>query len=368
MHETAQKHLFKHLLKTKRIAESSIFQQFKQFRESSTNGNDIRGPRDVAEANVIARLFKSNPVKNVVPKVVADIRNLLRVDQDRSRGYEEIKKEEKEIRYPDPGGKKAAEETEEDEDEEEEDAEEMVAKSNSNSGSVDNTEDQDERFRAGADTYSESADYAQFDSRIAASSSSENEDEAAEEVEGHTHRQPSPPLKKSKSKEKGPPKSTTFLPSLMMGGYWSGSESDGQEEEEDGVGGKPGRKNRMGQQARRALWEKKYGARANHLQKQAKGKNKKKGKNADLVDSRDSGWDMRKGATEPDEDARARRGVGQRRGTKQRDQNAGPIMRSDNLGSKKDNNKALHPSWEAAKRAKEQGADVSFQGKKITFD
>jgi hypothetical protein len=145
----------------------------------------------------------------------------------------------------------------------------------------------------------------------------------------------------------------------MMGGYWSGSESG---EDDDNTEPAPQRKNRMGQQARRALWEKKYGNKANHLQNE-----KKKG-----TEGRDRGWDMRKGATE-DDDARRKWGR-QQGGQSSRDWKQGHGGRKDESGGPPQRprpsfeQKPLHPSWEAARKAKEQKAQASFQGKKITFD
>ncbi len=63
---------------------------------------------------------------------------------------------------------------------------------------------------------------------------------------------------------------SAFLPSLM-GGYISGSESAS-----DIDVAPPTRKNRRGQRARQAIWEKKYGEKAKHHQK--------------AKDTRNSGW------------------------------------------------------------------------------
>ena len=156
-------------------------------------------------------------------------------------------------------------------------------------------------------------------------------------------------------------KGTTFLPSLMMGGYWSGSESGGDEDISDI---RPRRKNRMGQQARRALWEKKYGGGANHIQNQMQ------------KEGRDRGWDSRKGAMDDHDDPRGKRGKGKG------NNNAQASYVLDYRLQREENSKAetatqrkkplekmpLHPSWEAARRAKEQKAQASFQGKKIIFD
>ena len=137
-----------------------------------------------------------------------------------------------------------------------------------------------------------------------------------------------------------------------MGGYFSGSES----EPEDVENAAPQRKNRMGQQARRALWEKKYGAKANHVKKAKK----------EEKASRDSGWDLKRGATDGSE-RRPKKGkgytTGQRSGT---DSNMGRERKETK--PKPQDDKPLHPSWEAAKKAKEQKATTAFQGKKVVFD
>ncbi|KAF2965333.1 hypothetical protein GQX73_g8215 [Xylaria multiplex] len=91
-----------------------------------------------------------------------------------------------------------------------------------------------------------------------------------------------PPSKKARVKAVKPASFNTgnsaFLPSLM-GGYVSGSESAS-----DVDVAPPTRKNRRGQRARQAIWEKKYGEKAKHHQKEK--------------DPRDSGWDMKRGAVD----------------------------------------------------------------------
>jgi hypothetical protein len=109
---------------------------------------------------------------------------------------------------------------------------------------------------------------------------------------------------------------TTFLPSLIMGGYWSGSESAEDIEEAP-------RKNRRGQRARRQIWEQKFGAKANHL------KNQKTQRTSHL---------------------------GEFKATRR------PVETQNKV-----EDKPIHPSWEAAKRSKEQ-KQAQFQGKKMVFD
>lgn len=196
-------------------------------------------------------------------------------------------------------------------------------------------------------------------------------------------RSPSPPPKKakpqSKTKTKTPPSSTTFLPSLMMGGYWSGSEEEASEPED--ADEHPRRKNRMGQQARRALWEKKFGAGANHVKGQGQKENGKggtkkagRGKNRAMDgDGRDSGWDLRKGATFTSESGeRGKLGTGSNAmamvGDSKVGRGRGSAGEKKAQGKDEAGGKPLHPSWEAAKKAKESKSTASFQGKKVVFD
>ncbi|KAL6890715.1 Bud-site selection protein [Trichoderma evansii] len=155
------------------------------------------------------------------------------------------------------------------------------------------------------------------------------------------------------------PGDSTFLPTLM-GGYISGSESASD------IDAPP--KKRRGQRARQAIWEKKYGTKAKHLQKQAE-----KG-------GRDSGWDMKRGAVGPDDQGRkpwkkggrAPAGAGGRGGYSQGRGGANAYQESRPAPppkpTKKDNEGPLHPSWEARKKAKEQQKGAAFAGSKIVFD
>ncbi|KAM0265671.1 hypothetical protein ACHAQJ_000105 [Trichoderma viride] len=155
------------------------------------------------------------------------------------------------------------------------------------------------------------------------------------------------------------PGDSTFLPTLM-GGYISGSESASD------IDAPP--KKRRGQRARQAIWEKKYGASAKHLQKvAAKG-------------GRDAGWDVKRGAVGPEDQDRGKpwkrggrlpaggdnRGYSQGRGggNARQEERAAPAPRP----TKKDNEGPLHPSWEARKKAKEQQTGAAFSGQKIVFD
>lgn len=148
---------------------------------------------------------------------------------------------------------------------------------------------------------------------------------------------------------------STFLPTLM-GGYISGSESASDIEAPP--------KKRRGQRARQAIWEKKYGSNAKHLQKAA------------TKGGRDAGWDMKRGAVGPEDQSRGKpwkrggrpaggdsRGYPQGRGGNVQEHNK-PLPKP----TKKDNEGPLHPSWEARKKAKEAQKSVAFTGQKVVFD
>ena len=144
-------------------------------------------------------------------------------------------------------------------------------------------------------------------------------------------------------------KNSAFLPSLSMGGYISGSGSDIEDIDE------PPKKNRRGQRARQQIWEKKFGAKAKHLQ----GPKAKEGRNA--------GWDPKRGAIDSGE----RRGKGGWRGEQPR---GGPtrsgMPAQESKPKHRDDSGPIHPSWEAAKKAKDKkmAAPAAFEGKKIRFD
>lgn len=339
--------------------------EFERLKNSTSVS--IAGPRDPAEANVTARLFKSNPVKNALPGIMSGIRAVLGLEDapTNKTGGETGHKD---------GGRRREDTAKQQAHGEESDSESEGGNSASEDVSMDDAEQQ-------------SVDYAQFDGRLASSSSddgSESEDESDTERRSKPGAKPerydaaadlsispspspsrsaseSPPPSKVKGRKKkagadGPAKATTFLPSLMSG-YWSGSESGGDVDDDT----RPRRKNRMGQRARRALWEKKYGDKANHLQKQKQQQGK---------ESRDKGWDPRKGATDEDDSGKPKWGKQRAQPAKneKKEQKPQQQQQKEKQPKKPAEDKPLHPSWEAARKAKEQTAQASFQGKKIVFD
>ncbi|KAK0708079.1 Bud-site selection protein [Lasiosphaeris hirsuta] len=169
-----------------------------------------------------------------------------------------------------------------------------------------------------------------------------------------------PPRKKSKESKvapiTGPLTGSTFLPSLM-GGYISGSGSDISD-----IDMAP-RKNRRGQRARQAIWEKRYKQEALHLKKEAA---------AALTWGRDSGWDAKRGAVDGDSGKPWKRGIRNPLGARGQRGAEEPVVEQKKREPpvrKRDDEGPLHPSWEAKRKAKEQmEKSIAFQGTKITFD
>ncbi|TFK27741.1 Bud-site selection protein [Coprinopsis marcescibilis] len=148
-------------------------------------------------------------------------------------------------------------------------------------------------------------------------------------------------------------KESTFLPSLAVG-YVSGSD-DSDIEDEANVA-EP-RKNRRGQRARRAIWEKKYGKNANHTKAAVKvlaevQRSKPRSNNGNTRKERRS-----KGYSAPQVSGANTTAL---------------VSRDSNPAASKSSNsatKGLHPSWEAKRKLKEKERDaiVPSQGKKIKF-
>ncbi|KAJ4299298.1 hypothetical protein N0V90_004542 [Kalmusia sp. IMI 367209] len=159
------------------------------------------------------------------------------------------------------------------------------------------------------------------------------------------------PLSKTKRKALDPKTAadSKFLPTLSHAAYFSGSESEASDIETEIAP----RKNRRGQKARQKIWEQKFKDKAKHLQKE----------------DRSQGWDPKRGAVA---DGQGR--YGGRGGKNGPPRGRGPEKSGANeqpLGPKKtkrDDTGTLHPSWQAAKAAKEKKLDMKPQGKKVVFD
>jgi len=365
----AEAHLHKTLNKEKAIATSPALPEEVKAPPRPQNAK--------ASVNVAARLYNANPVKEAMAEVLPLIRSALGVREVvtklKAKGGAKVNAKE---------SSSTMQKRKEMQRKEEQD----ISGSEDERDSSEEEESQTERDAPGV-AADDDDDFLAFDARVAGSSEDEDDlnGDAAEDARPFRERtfspsidgdlEPSPsvasdmgspppePETKVKTKEKKETKrpDTSFLPSLTMGGYWSGSESGAEDMGDVDIAP---RKNRRGQRARQQIAEKKFGNNAKHLQngKQAAGKG-----------GRDDGWDMKRGAKD---------GGGGRTGgayrpawAKAKDVKGDTGENATALGGKREKAKAdadkpLHPSWEAARKAKEaKKIDITtaFTGKKVVF-
>lgn len=402
---TAEIHLYKSLLKIKSIASASAIPRYVQATIDAS-----RKPQQVASVNVQARLFKSGPVQAALTEALRSIRAAL--------GIEELKSNSKKrLRAKDYANDSQANDTNRP----------VSPEREGSSASRIHAQDEDERSGLSVpdrpedgedhgvqDDRDENVNYDLYASRLAASSDDES---VEEDVEGQNHDRdklddmtiteeenedsseedntnsnvdddddetppptnPHPPRPIKTTKQ--PPTNstttkTTFLPSLSLSlaGYYSGSDSSPRSSSDDNENPTQARKNRMGQQARRALWEKKFGNNANHVKKGAKrdgdgdGGRDRKG----ALDGHGDGKGRGRGRERGGGRGRGRGSMGGTRGGRGKSMtgaNSDPVgVRKAKGTGKKAEEGPLHPSWEAARRAKEQTKMAApFQGKKVVF-
>lgn len=381
----AELQLYKSMLKSKPILAAPALPSYVSATVAAAPKS-----QDAALYNIQARLFNSNPVKLAMSETMGFIRAVLDIKDTNSNC--------KKIRFGAPGNKantrqvvetKAVATVIEDSPIKEQLMPALLGLKDNYSASSGNHSE-------GEDSGQESFNMSAYESRLADSSDNDSAQEESPQrpsagnkglkYESSKELSPSPPPSESAESSKiirpkqhkigsSTIRSTTFLPSLTMGGYISGSDSDAANSSSHQT--KQPRKNRRGQQERRQIWEKKYGKNANHLKKSQK----------QTSQNRDQGWDARKGARADDEKDKRGDGrggnwsAGDTRKGSSRPTRGGPTIsgaNSDPLqgrnmddkgqGKGKQADGPLHPSWEAAKKAKEAKKNVKFQGKKVTFD
>ncbi|KAK5946279.1 hypothetical protein PMZ80_000421 [Knufia obscura] len=404
--KVARNYLLKQCVRTKRIAEAEAF-------KSLFAGYKIKPSGSVAEGNVLGRLFKSNPVSEVLPGIMKGIREVVGADKPAGATVGEDagieSSDAKRVKFEPV---RAAEKQSEDEfagfsDADEGDVldipeEELMDLYNARLTALSDDEDESEN-ELGVDGQDHDRDQDSMeittdeddgveDEEVSISSESEDESDTLQSKSNSIKPTPSSTA------------NTSFLPSLMHGGYYSGSEPD-EDDARDGydpdkayaaAAAKP-RKNRRGQRARQAIAEKKHGTKAAHLLKAtgaqgvhgdrqrfiAGGYTGSKGK------TRNDGWDARRGAVEssnakgakigraaklPNRSERRNGIVKDRAGSgRSTGANSDPVVGRARPTKKEAGGKSekMHPSWEAARKRKMETANAgagSFTGKKITFD
>ncbi|KAL9026004.1 MAG: hypothetical protein Q9196_005267 [Gyalolechia fulgens] len=363
-------------LKTNSIASVPTFPPWIE-----TRLNELSKPQESAQANVQARLFNSQPVKKAMNDSMGIIRALFGLDGTRDDKKKRLRKADYQRQQIHNGS--------DDIKPVHQDAHEYVNDTGSESFAADEA-----RLRATdqADSSDDDVNLENYDSRLVESSddsfemfSGASESDDLRTYPGKdTSRNPSPSPSPSPTHSESAmitshtfqdstralerpsttTKATTFLPSLLMGGYWSGSEP--ATDDEEGVK-EPQRKNRRGQQERRLIAEKKFGQNANHLKKQRR------------EFDRDLGWDARRGAQASSRAENGRRGSSGTDRVRQASRftkgavscsgaNSDPVGPRRTAENSQPTEASLHPSWQAAKTAKEHKKAATFQGKKVVFD
>ncbi len=468
--KTAERYLLRQCVRTKRIRETEAFRGVYGERGGGGGGGEgkLTGWKAGAEANVVGRLMKSGAVREVMPGVMGGIYACLGLEEFPSvltgkremedtsatgfSGRRDVDRdlEEKAVEIGESGLSRARGGSQADDHPLAAPKEAMASHDTVDAATI-GPEDPDEGE-------ADDDDMVRFEARLASSSSSSDDpfDSEGEEGQGRpeaTSRtrllksasrphpsenlspspsgtltpSPSPPLRATKhtsqpAPSKTPtntiinPDRTTFLPSLTLGGYFSGSGSDSGSNADfnpafDGGAALPQqRKNRRGQRARQQIAEMKYGRGARHLVAQGVGRgheqqqqSKGDGKDAEGRGGRDEGWDGKRGASDLPTDAKGRgrgRGKGREWANSGRSGRKGLVRatgangevvqlsekrgrRGGGGGERKaaaagtakgeDKTGPLHPSWEAARKRKQihmRGSNVAggFQGKKVVFD
>ncbi|KAI1814894.1 Bud-site selection protein [Poronia punctata] len=445
LHQTAHAHLCSSLLKIKGIAESPrLPADIKPVPRP-----ELSEEERVALHNVTSALYNRKQVKDVIEEATMGTCIALRVsmpEKKNKNGKKEKEKEkEKEVRSSgnakkdDDDDSPADDESSPSEDDEEEEFDgppllkRKREKDEEDLGTMTGSESEEEEnnsspeFEGFSNSEEEENMFSKYDQFVGGSSSSSSdgseeeegggdddnldladsrsrsirkltldddisESESESDSDSDDETLAPPPSKKAKKIKAVKPAEfsmgkSAFLPTLM-GGYVSGSESAS-----DVDVAPPVRKNRRGQRARQAIWEKKYGEKAKHKQEQ---------------DTRNEGWDPKRGAVDssttpwkkgiknpfenngihPDR----QRQLNNDNDVKGRKQSARPRRdRSESAQAeksvvpvpvaaaaeaapkpvapkKRDDEGSLHPSWVAAKKAKEGVQKVEFQGKKVVFD
>ncbi|KAK2627773.1 hypothetical protein QTJ16_002419 [Diplocarpon rosae] len=395
-------YLHKHLLKVKRFAESDLLPD--EVKKALPKP-DLTDEMVVASKNVLSGMANMAAVKNAMPQIMTRMYIAMGipppavVKKGKAAKKGEAERELKGImKQPKIGvARRVNKDNEDIESEDGEEPEERAARKD-NTPARDRIKIPDSQILTSGDEddYSEGR-LSRHEALIAGSSDEENFDEEAYAIERKPSQQrprfstslsPSPfsasaalpelnspaepglrreKLSKSKVRVTAP-KGSTFLPSLNAG-YWSGSESSASDFDD---APRPVKKNRPGQMARRAIAEKKHGSGANHIKKGLPPV-------AEMGKKKNDGWDPKRGATGGEQGGRGRGGRGGSgkggvvRGRRHRDfsQLSGEnaiALKPRKTEVKRDDVGVLHPSWQAAKKAKEEKKAATFQGKKVVFD
>lgn len=356
----ADQHLRRTVGKVKSLREAEALQEYAAGVE--------KGSTDAATLNVTARLYKVIAVKKAMDSAIEDLKTIVGAGNSMNGTKEGAKEGAKKESKPSKQQNQDVDMVDASDDEDKEDPfaafnARIAAPSSGEEDSEESVSD-DERPPSIGDSESEHDPEddleAQSDSEKGSFQGFSDEEEAAASVPSDSETDSDSeslavPSTKSKSKSIKEEATTTssFLPALSHAAYFSGSESEASDLDADVAP----RKNRRGQRARQKIAEAKFGAKAKHLEKL----------------ERKKGWDPKRGAVSGDRQGRGeRRGPPRGFGPQQSGGNAEPLGERGGGGSRRDDKGTLHPSWQAAKAAKEsKKLKIDLKGsqsKKVVFD
>ncbi|PVI05559.1 Bud-site selection protein [Periconia macrospinosa] len=363
----AEQHLRRTIGKVKSLRENDDIPEKEKVAE--------KVEQDVALLNVQGRLFKVDAVRKVMDEVIDDLKEIVGAGATTGKGQGEA---------PEAKNKKKTKSAEVEEEEvpmdieafdsdvlaafdariaapssADEDSEDSLSEGHrppsvGESESEDDDEfDLDEDVESGEDAspiLANGDSIAEESSDSGALHDSDIESESEPEVDEVST---SLPKLKPKATLVEKPSKSTFLPSLSHAAYVSGSESEASDLDADLAP----RKNRRGQKARQKIWEKKYGDKAKHKEKEDRAK----------------GWDAKRGAVSGDRRGGQGRGNGPPRGYGPEKSGENAIPLGKKKVTKRDDVGNLHPSWQAAKAAKEKKTGLKIDlsansSKKVVFD
>ncbi|KAJ8509233.1 hypothetical protein ONZ45_g8574 [Pleurotus djamor] len=211
----------------------------------------------------------------------------------------------------------------------------------------------------GDEDYTNDVLVSQSDSDVQDTDSDDGSDTDGSSAED-SHLSDEPPMKKvpkPAGKQTVDTNASTFLPSLSVGYIRGDSDTDS----DAGAADIQPKKNRRGQRARRAIWEKKYGKHANHKKKEMQDTRSPRNVKPSHP-SRTAPPKNKVKFSGPSHDAG--RTVLPNRTVSHDQRNNRPSHQPQASDTR-----PLHPSWEAKRKAKEKASAgiVPSQGKKIVF-
>jgi hypothetical protein len=355
--KVAEQHVRRTIAKVKSIRDHEALP------ESARNVE--KGSPDAATLNVLARLYKIPAVRKEVDATIDDLKAIVAEAGEKSSA-DKVDGAAKKARVRDDDGvfaafdaRIAAPSSGEEDSEDDGISGDERPPSVGDSASEHDPED-DLNAASDSDAESDADSFAGFSSsdaprnRFVAPPSDMSDSDSDSDSDEASIRIPKPKIKTRTKLPDAKPTTSAFIPALSHGAYFSGSDSEASDLDE------APRKNRRGQRARQKIAEAKFGAAAKHIQKAA----------------RDKGWDPKRGAIDDKNATRSGRGP------MQTGENAMPLggvrekrekrEKKEKKKGERDDKGELHPSWQAAKLAKEsKKLVIDLKGtasKKVVFD